>query len=48
MFIWFVTITIIMVKHYCIHCEYEWKARVEEPKSCPRCKKRLDYFQPQK
>ena len=27
----------------CIKCEYEWEARVEEPKACPRCKTRLDY-----
>jgi len=27
----------------CEHCEYNWKPRVENPKSCPRCKRRFDY-----
>jgi len=27
----------------CPDCGYEWKPRVENPKSCPRCKRRLDY-----
>ncbi len=27
----------------CIKCNYEWEARVKEPKACPRCKTRLDY-----
>ena len=26
----------------CPHCGYEWKPRVEKPKECPRCKRRLD------
>ena len=26
----------------CPKCDYEWDARVTEPKSCPRCKHRLD------
>lgn len=41
-FIYINTITIIMMK--CINCGYEWKARVEKPKSCPRCKFRLDVY----
>ncbi len=28
----------------CQACEYEWKTRVKEPKACPRCKTRLDWF----
>ena len=27
----------------CPFCEYRWSGRVENPKSCPRCKSRLDY-----
>ena len=27
----------------CEYCEYEWETRKENPKSCPRCKKRFDY-----
>ena len=27
----------------CDKCDYEWETRVENPKSCPRCKYRLDY-----
>ena len=27
----------------CKKCEYEWETRVENPKSCPRCKSRFDY-----
>jgi predicted Zn-ribbon and HTH transcriptional regulator len=27
----------------CKKCNYEWEPRVENPKSCPRCKYRLDY-----
>lgn len=27
----------------CQKCEYKWESRVEDPKSCPRCKTRLDY-----
>ncbi len=26
----------------CRHCLYEWSARVDEPKACPRCKSRQD------
>jgi predicted Zn-ribbon and HTH transcriptional regulator len=26
----------------CKRCGYEWEARKEEPKECPRCKARLD------
>ena len=32
-----------MKKTKCKHCEYEWEARVAEPKACPRCKRRFDY-----
>lgn len=28
----------------CLKCDYEWESRVENPKACPRCKTRLDYF----
>jgi len=27
----------------CEKCEYEWENRIENPKSCPRCKYRFDY-----
>lgn len=27
----------------CPHCDYEWEPRKDKPKSCPRCKRRLDY-----
>lgn len=27
----------------CVKCKYDWKTRVKEPKSCPRCKYRFDY-----
>ena len=27
----------------CPKCNYEWIARIDEPKACPRCKTRLDY-----
>ena len=27
----------------CKKCEYEWKTRLKNPKSCPRCKRRFDY-----
>ena len=37
-----VIITTIM-KQNCEHCEYVWTSRVEEPKACPRCKRRFDY-----
>lgn len=26
----------------CKYCGYEWKARKEKPKNCPRCKTWLD------
>ena len=26
----------------CPFCKWDWKARVDEPKCCPRCKRRLD------
>ena len=26
----------------CPRCSYEWEARKENPKECPKCKKRLD------
>ena len=29
-------------KKLCPKCEYEWKAKIKNPKSCPRCKTRLD------
>ena len=28
----------------CIKCFYIWECRVIDPKACPRCKTRLDYF----
>lgn len=27
----------------CVKCGYEWAPRKPDPKSCPRCKSRLDY-----
>jgi len=27
----------------CVKCGYEWESRKENPKSCPRCKARLDW-----
>jgi len=27
----------------CEFCDYRWSSRVDNPKSCPRCKRRLDY-----
>lgn len=27
----------------CEFCAYEWITRVDNPKSCPRCKRRFDY-----
>jgi len=27
----------------CEYCEYEWNPRKENPKACPRCKRRFDY-----
>lgn len=32
----------------CKKCQYEWEARVKEPKACPRCKTRLDYIKTNK
>lgn len=26
----------------CWKCEYEWEAKIENPKACPRCKSRQD------
>ncbi len=31
------------VKMKCFKCQYDWSSRVNTPKSCPRCKTRLDY-----
>jgi len=28
----------------CILCNYEWASRVDNPKACPRCKRRFDYI----
>jgi len=28
----------------CPFCGYEWKSRKMEPKECPLCKRRLDFF----
>jgi len=27
----------------CEFCSYSWISRVDNPKSCPRCKRRFDY-----
>jgi hypothetical protein len=27
----------------CPNCSHRWESRVENPKSCPRCKRRFDY-----
>ncbi len=27
----------------CEKCGYGWLSRTEEPKACPRCKRRFDY-----
>ena len=27
----------------CDFCSYTWAARIKNPKSCPRCKRRFDY-----
>jgi len=27
----------------CEFCAYRWTSRVNNPKSCPRCKRRFDY-----
>jgi len=29
----------------CGKCSYEWQSRLTKPKSCPRCKTRLDLKQ---
>ena len=28
----------------CNHCDYTWKEKKDNPVSCPRCKRRMDYF----
>ena len=28
----------------CETCKYEWQSRIENPKACPRCKRRFDYM----
>lgn len=28
----------------CSRCSYVWEPRKSDPKACPRCKVRLDYF----
>jgi len=28
----------------CKFCHYEWKERIDNPKSCPRCKSRFDHL----
>jgi len=28
----------------CAYCKYEWEPRVDNPKVCPRCKNRMDYY----
>ena len=28
----------------CRYCKYQWFAVTEEPKACPRCKRRFDYI----
>ena len=30
------------LKMKCIKCEYEWTARIKNPKECPECKTRLN------
>jgi len=32
-----------MVTKSCEFCTYSWESRVDDPKSCPRCKRRFDY-----
>lgn len=27
----------------CNNCGYEWETRIENPVSCPKCKRRFDY-----
>lgn len=29
---------------FCSGCDYQWESRIENPKACPRCKKRFDYM----
>ena len=31
------------IKRACEFCTYRWIAKVDSPKSCPRCKRRFDY-----
>jgi Holliday junction resolvase len=28
----------------CSYCDYQWEARIEHPKSCPKCKHRFDFL----
>ncbi len=28
----------------CKTCKYEWTSRIDNPKACPRCKRRFDYI----
>jgi len=28
-----------MKENKCNKCDYEWKSRIENPKSCPKCKR---------
>lgn len=30
------------MKQNCKKCKYEWDSRKKDPKSCPRCKARMD------
>jgi len=32
-----------MMEYKCYKCDYKWETRTKKPKSCPRCKTRLDY-----
>ena len=36
------TITMMIRTMRCNKCGYEWEARKDNPKECPRCKTRLD------
>lgn len=29
----------------CKFCSYKWQQRINSPKSCPRCKRRFDYYE---
>lgn len=31
------------MKSKCPYCNYEWESRIDNPKECPRCKRRLDH-----